>query len=291
VVRLIDSNPIFTYPLDRFPIQTVSADGHTTAFIRFGKGPPLVLLHGYAGAMWNWERQIEALGKRFTLFVLDLIGHGVSAKPRIPYTPVTYLNWLEGFLTAVGIERADFVGNSMGCGLILALAIAHPERVRRMVLISGFPAQVLAQARGPYLQWFLRLRMGFLFGLGYQLMGRRAFRKLLRGVIWDPQHVTPAVIERAYRLRKDHGKPWPLWSSLCEVHRWEEQFAPHLAKIAAPTLIVWGQNDRFFPPAVGEGLHRSIPGSRLTMIPNAGHLPMWEQPDLVNRLILEFLKE
>ena len=53
---------------------------------------------------------------------------------------------------------------------------------------------------------------------------------------------------------------------------------------------VAGENDRFFPPAVGEGLHRSIPGSRFAMIPKAGHLPMWEQPDLVNRLILEFLK-
>ncbi len=290
MARLIDSDPIFTYPLDRYPIQTVSADGHTTAFVRFGEGPPLVLLHGYAGAMWNWERQIETLGKRFTVFVPDLIGHGVSAKPRIAYAPVTYLNWLEGFLTAVGIERADFVGNSMGCGLVLAMAIARPERVRRMVLISGFPAQVLNQARGSHLKWLWKLRMGFLFGLGYRLLGRRALRKFLRGIIWDPQHVTPAMIERTYRLRKDHGKPWPLWSSLRRVEHWETDFAPRLSEVSAPVLLIWGENDRFFPPAVGEGLHRSIPGSRLTMIPNAGHLPMWEQPDLVNRLILEFLK-
>ena len=277
------------HPLDHYPLQTVDVNGHTTAFVRCGEGPPLVLLHGYAGAMWNWEHQIETLGKRFTLFVPDLIGHGVSAKPRAAYTPITYLEWLQGFLEAVGIERADFVGNSMGCGLILAMAMTRPQTVRRLVLISGFPAQVLAQARGPYLQWFSRLRMGFLFGLAYQLMGRRAFRRFLRGIVSDPQQVTPAIIERAYRLRKDHGKAWPLWSSLREVHRWEEQFAPHFAKIAAPTLIVWGHNDRFFPPAVGEGLHRSIPNSRFAVIPNAGHLPMWEQPELVNHLIVEFL--
>jgi pimeloyl-ACP methyl ester carboxylesterase len=113
--------------------------------------------------------------------------------------------------------------------------------------------------------------------------------KFFRGIVWDPQHVTPAVIERAYRLRKDYGKPWPLWSSLRQVDQWESDFAPRLGQVAAPVLILWGQNDRFFPPAVGEGLHRSIPGSRLAMIPKAGHLPMWEQPDLVNRLILEFL--
>jgi pimeloyl-ACP methyl ester carboxylesterase len=111
----------------------------------------------------------------------------------------------------------------------------------------------------------------------------------LRGIVWDPERITPDVVERSYRLRKEHGKAWPLWSSLCHVHEWEQEFAPYLEKVVAPTLIIWGQNDRFFPPPVGEGLHRAIPGSRLAMIPNAGHLPMWEQPDMVNRLILEFL--
>jgi pimeloyl-ACP methyl ester carboxylesterase len=248
-----------------------------------------VFLHGYDGAMWIWEHQIEALRKRFTLFIPDLIGHGRSEKPRIAYTPMTYLKWLEGFLNAVGIERADFVGNSMGCGLILAMAITRPERVGRLVLISGFPAQVLNRRGGSHLRRFLRLRMGFLFSLAYHLLGRRALRTILRGIVCDPDKITPAVTERAYRLQKDYGKAWPLWSSLCQLQEWEQHYAPHISQVGAPTLVLWGQNDGFFPLAVGEELHRSIPGSRFALIPHAGHLPMWEQPDLVNRLILDFL--
>ena len=276
-------------PLDHYPVQTVRINEHPTAFVRYGHGPPLVLLHGYAGALWNWEHQIQSLGKHRTLYIPDLLGHGLSAKPRIAFTPVVYLDWLQGFMDAVGIQRADFVGSSMGCGLIFGLALTRPEKVGRLVLISGFPAHVFDQVRGTYLERFRRLRVGFLFGLAYQLLGRRAFRKVLRGIVNDPEQITAAVIERAYRLRKDHGKAWPLWSSLCQVHQWEQQFAPRLGEIAAPTLILWGNNDRFFQPVVGEELHRSIPGSRFAVIPHAGHLPMWEQPDLVNRLILDFV--
>ena len=63
-------------PFDRFSPQFVIANKHRTAYIRHGQGPPVVLLHGYAGAIWNWEHQIEALGRRFTLFIPDLIGQG-----------------------------------------------------------------------------------------------------------------------------------------------------------------------------------------------------------------------
>ena len=276
-------------PFNRYPVQSVRVHQHSTAYIRHGEGPPLVLLHGYAGAIWNWEHQIEALGEHFTVYVPDLLGHGLSDKPRIVYTPSALLEWLQGFMDALGISRADFVGNSMGCGFAMALAMTNPERVNRLVLISGFPAQVLDQARGPYLKLFSRLGVGFLFRLAYRLMGKRTFRKFLHGIVWDRKQITPAVIERASRLRKEHGQAWPLWSSLCRLHEWEEQFVPRFSSVRAPTLIMWGQYDAFFPPAVGEALHRSLSGSRFALIPNAGHLPMWEQPEAVNRQILQFL--
>jgi len=106
-------------PFDRYPPQFVSVNQQRTAYIRHGEGPPLVLLHGYIGSIWNWERQIEALGRRFTLFVPDVLGQGFSDKPRIAYTPAVYIEWLRGFLDAVGVKRAHIAGNSMGAGLPL----------------------------------------------------------------------------------------------------------------------------------------------------------------------------
>jgi pimeloyl-ACP methyl ester carboxylesterase len=101
--------------------------------------------------------------------------------------------------------------------------------------------------------------------------------------------VTPGVIERAYRFRKNHGAAWPLWSSLKHVSLWESRWAPRLGSLPGPALIIWGQHDRFLPLSAGEDLHRAIPNSRLIVIPDTGHLPMWERPDEVNRLITEFL--
>jgi pimeloyl-ACP methyl ester carboxylesterase len=276
-------------PFDRFPLQTIQVHGHTTAYIRYGSGPPVVLLHGYAGAIWNWEHQIETLGRDFTLFVPDILGHGLSQKPRIPYNASLYLAWLEGFLDRVGIDRAHLVGNSMGCGLAIGLALARPARVKRLVLISGFPPQVLSKARARYLRMFSRMGSGLLFNLAYHLLGHRAFHKLLCGIVANPDLITVPVVARAVRLRKERGGAWPLWSSLVNVPDWEEEFAPKLTTLTLPTLIIWGQEDRFFPLELGRALHQLIPGSRFEVVPNAGHLPMWERPDIVNRLIREFL--
>ena len=276
-------------PFDRHPPRFVSVNQHRTAYVRHGQGPPLVLLHGYAGAIWNWEHQIEPLGRRFTLFIPDVIGQGLSDKPRAAYTSAFYVEWLRGFLDAVGVGHAAIVGHSMGAGLALSLALTRPDHVDRLVLISGFPQGLLDHLKSSQLRRLHQFGSGWLFGLGYRLLGRRIFRTLLGGLVWDRSLITPAVIERAYRLRKDYGKARPLWSSLQHVPDWEHDYAPRLGSVRCPVQIIWGQQDRFISLAAGEDLHRTIPNSRLTVLPETGHLPMWERPDEANRLIIDFL--
>jgi pimeloyl-ACP methyl ester carboxylesterase len=276
-------------PFDRYPLQSIVANDHRTTYLRHGQGPALVLLHGYAGAIWNWEHQIAELGKHFTLYVPDLLGHGLSDKPRLAYNPRLYLDWLVAFLDALGIQQADFIGHSMGCGLAMALAITHPDRVARLAMISGFPPRVLDSVQGRHLRFFARLGAGFVFAAAYRLMTRKMFNKALQGVIYDSRQITPEVVDRAYRLHKAHGRAWPLWSLLSHVPAWERDFSPKLPELTTPSLVVWGDKDRFMLPEVGRVLHQTIRGSKFVVIPDAGHFPMWERPDEVNRLVLEFL--
>jgi pimeloyl-ACP methyl ester carboxylesterase len=247
------------------------------------------LLHGYAGAIWNWEHQIEQLGKHFTLYIPDLLGHGLSDKPRLAYNPSFYLDWLVAFLDALSVQRADFAGHSMGCGLGMALALTHPGRVRRLVMISGFPMRVFDSVQGRYLRFFARLGVGPVFAAAYHLMTRKMFNKGLQGVVYDRAQITPEIVDRMYRLHKGHGRAWPLWSLLRHVPVWERDFSPKLTQLKAPSLVIWGDQDRFMPLQVGRALHQAIAGSSFAVVPHAGHFPMWEKPDEVNRLVLEFL--
>src|SRR2546428_1422387 len=212
--------PLLVEPLDRYPLQFVSVNQHRTAYIRHGDGPPAVLLHGYAGAIWNWEHQIEALGQHLTLFIPDVLGQGLSDKPRIAYSPALYVEWLRGFLEAVGLGRAALIGHSMGAGLALALALTHPDHVDGLILISGFPKGVLPHIRGPHFRFFARAGSGLLFGLGYRLLGRRNFRKFLSCLVWDRSLITPAGVRRRPRLRKQNSKgPPPAHSRSLRSHR------------------------------------------------------------------------
>jgi pimeloyl-ACP methyl ester carboxylesterase len=113
---------------------------------------------------------------------------------------------------------------------------------------------------------------------------------ILQEFIYDPALITPAVLDRSNRNRHRPGQ----FRSLLTIGRnlpiWEEQFAPRIGKVTQRTLIVWGEEDRVFPIKAGETLNQTIPGSRLIRIPRAGHIPQWEQPDLVNAELLRFLQ-
>ncbi len=277
--------------IQRLPIHIVTVQGHRLAYLDEGQGSPVVLLHGFGGSMWQWEYQQADLSARHRLITLDLLGSGLSDKPAIDYRPDRLIDSLQGFLDALGIERASLVGNSMGAGLATAFALAYPERVDRLVLISGLPPGIEAKLASPIMKRAVETRMPvWLIELGNRLFGSNATEKVLAEIVFDHSLLTPAVIERSNRNRIRPGLMRPLMSLRDHLPEWESEFAPRLHTIARPTLIIWGENDGLFPARVGEELHGLIPHSVLHLIPNAGHIPQWEQPRLVNELLLRFLE-
>jgi pimeloyl-ACP methyl ester carboxylesterase len=256
-----------------------------------GKGQPLVLIHGFGAGIWVWEKQIEVLSQGYRVYALDLIGHGFSDRPKIPYTPETYIHCLKDFMDRVGIEKATLIGNSMGGGVAWATAIFLPERVHRLILIDCVPPDVLPQVKNESFRMLAAIRdVPFLPYLLLAARDKNSIRQILLECISDIRLITPEVVNRQYQLSKIKGTTWALYSTFKhaeEALKLKDQFA----LIRKPTLFIWGEKDLIFPPRLGENLHRAISGSKLTKIEKSGHIPMWETPDEVNQAILSFLRE
>lgn len=277
--------------IQRLPIRSVTVQDHRLAYLDEGQGPAVVLLHGFGGSMWQWEYQQTDLSARHRVVTLDLLGSGLSDKPAVDYRPDLLIESFRGFLDALHIERASLVGNSMGAGLAIAFALTYPDRVDRLVLISGLPPDIKTKLASPMMKRAVETRTPvWLIEFGNRLFGSSATETVLKEIVFDHSLLTPAVLERSNRNRRRPGLMRPLMSLRDHLPEWESQFASRLHALAHPALIIWGEKDLLFPPRVGEEMQRLIPHSILHLLPNAGHIPQWEQPGLVNQLLLKFLE-
>ncbi|MBP1695688.1 MAG: putative Carboxylesterase [Deltaproteobacteria bacterium] len=271
--------------------QTIQFNGHTIFYTVKGEGKPLVLIHGYGAGIWVWEKQIDVLSQGYRVYALDLIGHGFSDRPKIPYTPETYIHCLKGFMDGVGIEKATLIGNSMGGGVAWAMAILFPERVDRLILIDCVPPDVLHQVKNESFRMLAAVKdIPFLPYLVMAARNKSSIRQILLECVSDTRLVTPEAVNRQYQLSKIKGTPRVLYSTFKhakEAFKLKDAFS----LIRKPTLFIWGERDLVFPPPLGENLHRAIAGSKFRKIEKSGHIPMWETPEEVNRAILDFLSE
>jgi pimeloyl-ACP methyl ester carboxylesterase len=225
----------------------------------------VVLLHSALGDSRLWRRQVEALAGRFEVVAPDLPGFGESPLPRGPFSYVE---------TVAGHLPATLVGNSFGGAVALRTALAHQERVAKLVLVDpGFPDwQWSQQMRDHWTAAEEPYRAGDL--------GRAAQVDL---DFWLKPEFHDVV--RPQRLRSFELQPADVEPEV----RWPET-AP-LSTLAVPTLVVVGDEDKPDFRAIAEHLADEIPRAELAVVPGAGHLVGVEQPDALNRLLLEFLQQ
>jgi pimeloyl-ACP methyl ester carboxylesterase len=277
--------------IERISIQTVLVHDQRIAYLDVGAGPPVILIHGFGGSMWQWEQQQHTLSQHFRVLTLDLPGAGLSDKPEIDYRPDQMLDFFVGFMDAVNIPQATLVGNSMGAGLAIGMALAHPTRVAKLVLIDGLPQHVMEKLTSPSVRRAIETSApSWLVSFGNMLFGGLMTESVLREIVHDQALLTPAVIERSNRNRQRPGLIKPLMTVRENLPLWESGFAARVGEITHPTLVIWGEEDRVFPIAVGDELHQTIKGSRFIRIPKAGHIPQWERPDLVNQALITFIQ-
>ena len=272
-------------------LQTIQVETYRLCYVVKGKGEPIVLIHGYGAGMWVWEKQMDALSKNHQVFAVDLLGHGFSDRPKIEYTPETYVRSLKCFMEGVGIEKAVLIGNSMGGGISWWMAVSFPERVKKLILIDAAPPDVLDQIQNDSFRMLVEVKnLPLLPYLIIASRDRESIKGVLEECISERSLITPGIIDRAFQLLRVRGTTWALASTF--KHATDAlRFKESLSLIPHPTLVIWGEQDLIFPVTVGEKLHRIIPRSILRTIPQSGHIPMWETPEAVNPILLSFLRE
>lgn len=286
-----DPLPPWFDSIERLPLNSITVKGHRIAYLDQGQGQPVILIHGFGGSMWQWEYQQAALAGQFRVITPDLLGAGLSDKPEIEYRPDQLLEFLTGFMDALHISQAVMIGNSMGAGLAIGLALDYPTRVTALILIDGLPARVMDHLGSPSLRRALTTPApSWIVSVGNWLFGGSLLESTLREFIHDPALLTQAVLDRSNRNRQRPGLFRALLTVGTNLPLWERDFAPRISTIAHRTLIIWGEEDRVFPIKAGDELHQMIARSQYIRVPNAGHIPQWEQPDVVNAKILSFLQ-
>src|ERR687889_561986 len=145
-LQSLHSSPVRSTMPKSLEVQYLTIHGHQRAFFKAGSGPALLLLHGLGCNHTTWAPVVAALSRRYTVIAPDLLGHGLSDKPRADYSVGGYANGMRDLLTVLGIDKVTVVGHSFGGGVAMPFAYQFPERTERMVLVApgGLGPQVTA---------------------------------------------------------------------------------------------------------------------------------------------------
>jgi pimeloyl-ACP methyl ester carboxylesterase len=267
--------------------QHETIGGKRLRYVRTGSGPAVVLVHGLLSSLYTWKDVVPALAATHDVVALDLPGFGLSDQPA-DLGFADFPRAVLGLMDRLGIEKAALVGNSMGGATVALVAAEQPERVTALVLLdaAGFN---LGPAERPAMIALAMSPAGVLVGA---LPGKRlVVESSLRQVFHDDSRVTPERVSE-YLAALSRPGTFPsirsLGASFGDRTRLVSEALP---RIQAPTLVLWGDDDRWIPLAHADLFVAAIPGSRKVVIPACGHVPQEERPEEVARQLREFLEQ
>jgi pimeloyl-ACP methyl ester carboxylesterase len=274
-------------------VRTLTLHGRPVTYVRAGEGPVLLLIHGMAGELQNWQAVIEPLARHHTVLAPDLPGHGESAPGGGDYSLGALAAGLRDLLAALGHDRATLVGHSLGGGVAMQFAYQFPEMIERLVLVSSGGlgpevSPVLRAAALPGADRFIATTagpartVGSAIGRGLNLVGLRP-------------NADVAEVGRGYVSLADPDRRAAFLATLRSVvgtggQRVHAGDRLYLAK-GLPVLIIWGARDRIIPVHHGEHAHELMPGSRLEIFDSVGHLPQLEAPARFVSVLEQFLTD
>jgi pimeloyl-ACP methyl ester carboxylesterase len=253
--------------------------------------PAILLVHGSNSSLQTFEPLVRNLQNRYRLISYDQPGHGLTGPhPRDDYSAQGMFEAIAAVVEATGVERFAIAGNSMGGWVAWRYALAQPQNVSALVLIdsAGAPAPPGAEKPRLYLgARIMRWSVGRL--LGQLVTPRPVIRQSLLDSVADEAGVTEEMVDRYWELLRFPGNRRA--AGLLAIVDREPGYGKRLSEVNAPTLILWGEEDRVIPPDNAKIFHQMIPDSSLQIFDGVGHLPMEEAPERTASAIDRFFNE
>jgi len=258
----------------------VSGD-HDIVIAEMGSGPAVVFIHGSgpgASGVSNFRQNATAFAEAgFRVILPDLIGYGASSKPEdIDYTLELFTNTLYEALIAHGVEKAVLVGNSLGGGIAIQMALDHPDFVERMILMApGCIEELEDYFKMPGIA-------GMVSSFGGPDFNPEEQRRLIANLVHDPVHVTDALVRERFEVARTQPKD-------VIMRMRTPNLRPRLSELKMPLLVFWGFNERFMPLTGIDYFLESCDDVRVITFNKVGHWVQVERADEFNRYSLEFL--
>jgi pimeloyl-ACP methyl ester carboxylesterase len=260
-------------------------EGHRLYYRTAGTGTPVLGIPGLGGNVREWDEAFVHLGDHFNLTVVDPLGSGLSDRPwEADYSHLAQARQLFALLDALNIERTHLIGHSWGANIAVHMALAHPERVRRLVLLTPgfFRPTSLSVAR--YLLRVPPLRRAIRIGVH---MSIDLERRIATNYV-DPSRAPPDLLER--------------WRPAMETPRWADAYLlplrdsgptdvrQRLSQLSMPIQVIFAEQDRVFPPdSQLPPTRAALPRAAIHVISDAAHHALIERPDAVYGQVREFL--
>ena len=276
--------------------HTVRANGIRHHYAEAGEGPPVILLHGFPETSYAWRHQIPVLAKTYRVIAPDLRGYGETEKPASGYDKRTMANDVRELMRVLNLPRIALVGHDRGARVATRFAKDHADVLDRLVVIDNVPTRIVAR------EFNARLARAYWFFIFHQvadlpealISGREDLwlRHFFSDWCYNPHAISGEAFDtyvKAYR------SPGAVRGALADYRANAEDVAQDIldadVKIACPTLSLWGAD--FY--AVGQMFDMEAVWAEMAddlrtfAVPQCGHLPQEEQPEIVNQLLLEFL--
>lgn len=259
-------------------MSSIVTDRGLVHYEAYGRGQPVILLHGWLESWDHWLGTMEVLGRSCKAYALDFWGFGESGKQGVGFTVEDYIEMVDQFMDRLGIGRAPIIGHSMGGTVSLGLALEHPERVEKVAVVAS-----------P------------IVGDGLALFLRFAARRSLASLAYQVPHALPLGVRVLSPLLARDWKTWykmfarDLSRTTLESFHYsiaslrKTDLRPRLKALGVPALGVYGQVDRIVDPKQAEVLARHTPLAEIRYFEHSGHFPMLDEPDRFHQTLCEFL--